>query len=97
MHKGPPAGQKPEGPYGESLQYVYFIPGIAAGAVVVAVDVTVEVTADCGAGIGVSWFFWQPAKAKTVTTAKTAIITVIFLKIFHLLSSLGITAARLSQ
>ncbi len=63
--------------------FTYFIPGIAAGAVVVAVDVT----ADCGAGVGASCF-WQPAKAKTATTARTAIIALIFFKFFHPLSSL---------
>ena len=68
---------------------VYFIPGIAAGAVVVAVDVIVEVTAVSGAGAGFgASCFWQPANAKTVTTARTAIIAVIFFKFFHPLSSL---------
>ena len=49
--------------------------------VVVIVDVIVEVTADCSAGFGASCF-WHPAKAKTATTTRAAMITVIFFMYF---------------
>ena len=54
--KGPPAGYNRRAFMVNPFVNVYFIPGIAAGEVVVAVDVIVEVTADCGSGFGASCF-----------------------------------------
>jgi hypothetical protein len=77
----------------------YFFTGAAAGAaavaVEVAVEVTVEVIADCSTGFGASCF-WQPANARTVTTAETAIIAEIFFMIFHPPSSQEIYRSALA-
>jgi hypothetical protein len=70
-----------------SLPEYYFMPGVAAGAVEVGADAgVVGVIADCSAGFGASCF-WHPAKAKTETTTRTAIIAQIVFMFIHPLSS----------
>jgi hypothetical protein len=70
-----------------SLSEYYFTPGVAAGAVEVGADAgAVGVIADCTAGFGASCF-WHPAKAKTETTTRTAIIAEIVFMLIHPLSS----------
>jgi hypothetical protein len=82
-----------------SLLEYYFVPGVAAGAVEVGADAgVVGVIADCaaGAGFGASCF-WHPTKAKTETTARTAMIAKIFFMVFPPFLLIRVTAARLSK
>jgi hypothetical protein len=60
------------------LREYYFFTG-AAGAVAVGADAgAVEVTADCAAGFG-ACCCWHPAKAKTATLARAAMIAEILI------------------